>query len=67
MPVPGIASDSATESVAVAGNTSNSFNAMSADEMQQRFNDARQQAEDSAAAAVSVPQVEDLAGAEAVR
>jgi hypothetical protein len=43
MPVPGIAADSATESVAVSGNTSNSFNAMSADEMQQRFNDARQQ------------------------
>jgi len=43
MPVPGIAPDSATESVAVAGNTSNSFNAMSAEEMQQRFNDARQQ------------------------
>ncbi|MGA7301488.1 MAG: hypothetical protein WBX10_14350, partial [Candidatus Sulfotelmatobacter sp.] len=43
MPVPGISSDSATESVAIAGNTSNSFNAMSADEMQQRFNDARQQ------------------------
>ncbi len=43
MPVPGIAPGSATESVAVSGNTSNSFNAMSADEMQQRFNDARQQ------------------------
>jgi uncharacterized membrane protein YgcG len=43
MPVPGIAPDSATESVAVSGNASNSFNAMSADEMQQRFNDARQQ------------------------
>jgi trimeric autotransporter adhesin len=43
MPVPGVAPDSATESVAVSGNTSNSFNAMSADEMQQRFNDARQQ------------------------
>jgi trimeric autotransporter adhesin len=43
MPVPGIAPDSATESVAVTGNTSNSFNTMSADEMQQRFNDARQQ------------------------
>src|ERR1700728_1165283 len=43
MPVPGIASDSATESVAVSGNTSNSFNTMSAVEMQQRFNDARQQ------------------------
>jgi hypothetical protein len=45
MPVPGIAPNSATESVAVSGNTSNSFNAMSADEMQQRFNDARQQGE----------------------
>ena len=43
MPVPGIASDSATESVAFSGNTSNSFNAMSADDLQQRFNDARQQ------------------------
>jgi hypothetical protein len=43
MPVPGIASGSATESVAVSGNTSNSFNAMSADQMQQRFEDARQQ------------------------
>jgi hypothetical protein len=46
MPVPGIAPDSATESVAVSGNTSNgsnSFNTMSPDEMQQRFNDARQQ------------------------
>src|SRR5271170_6205318 len=43
MPVPGIAPNSATESVAVSGNTSNSFNAMSADEMQQRFSDARQQ------------------------
>ncbi len=43
MPVPGVAPDSATESVALSGNTSNSFNTMSADEMQQRFNDARQQ------------------------
>ncbi len=43
MPVPGISPDSATESVAISGNTSNSFNAMSADEMQQRFTDARQQ------------------------
>lgn len=43
MPVPGIAPDSATESVAVSGNTTNSFNSMSSDEMQQRFNDARQQ------------------------
>jgi hypothetical protein len=43
MPVPGIAPDSATESVAVSGNTSNSFNAMSADQLQQRFDEARQQ------------------------
>ncbi|MGB8580000.1 MAG: TonB-dependent receptor [Candidatus Sulfotelmatobacter sp.] len=43
IPVPGLSSDSATESVAVAGNTSNSFNALSSDEIQQRFNDARQQ------------------------
>ena len=43
MPVPGIAPSSATESVAVSGNTSNSFNAMSADQLQQRFDDARQQ------------------------
>ncbi len=42
IPVPGIAQDSATESVAVSGNTSDPFNAMSADEMRQRFNDARQ-------------------------
>ncbi|HEY6338725.1 MAG TPA: TonB-dependent receptor [Candidatus Sulfotelmatobacter sp.] len=43
MPVPGIAPNSATESVAVSGNTSNSFNSMSADEMQVRFSEARQQ------------------------
>jgi hypothetical protein len=43
MPVPGAAQNGATESVAVSGNTTNSFNAMSADEMQQRFADARQQ------------------------
>jgi uncharacterized membrane protein YgcG len=51
MPVPGIAPESAagmltngaTESVAVSGNPSNAFNAMSADQMQQRFDDARQQ------------------------
>jgi hypothetical protein len=42
MPVPG-AESSATESVAVSANTSNSFNAMSADQMQQRFDQARQQ------------------------
>lgn len=43
MPVPGIAPDSATESIAVSGNTSNPFNSMSGDELQQRSNDARQQ------------------------
>jgi hypothetical protein len=44
MPVPGIAPDmaNATESVAVSGNTSNSFNAMSPDQMQQRFEAASQ-------------------------
>ncbi len=43
MPVPGIDPNSATESIAVSGNTSNSFNSMSGDELQQRINDARQQ------------------------
>jgi outer membrane receptor protein involved in Fe transport len=43
MPVPGIAPDSATESVAVSGNNSSPFAAMSSTEMQQRFNDARPQ------------------------
>lgn len=43
MPVPGIAPDSATESVAVSGNTTSPFAAMSSAEMQQQFNDARQQ------------------------
>lgn len=43
MPVPGIAPDSATESVAISGNTSSPFAGMSSAEMQQRFNDARQQ------------------------
>ena len=43
MPVPGIDPNSATESVAVSGNQSNSFNAMSGDELQQRINDARLQ------------------------
>jgi trimeric autotransporter adhesin len=42
MPVPGIDPNSATESVAVSGNTSNPLNAMSGDELQQRMNDARQ-------------------------
>jgi len=43
MPVPGIDPNSATESIAVSGNTSNPFNSMSGDELQQRINDARQQ------------------------
>ena len=43
MPVPGIDPNSATESIAVSGNASNSFNGMSSDELQQRINDARQQ------------------------
>ena len=42
MPVPGIDPNSATESIAVSGNSSNS-NSMSGDELQQRINDARQQ------------------------
>jgi len=42
MPVPGISPDSATESISVSGNTSNSFNSLSGDELQQRINDARQ-------------------------
>ncbi|HXJ91200.1 MAG TPA: TonB-dependent receptor [Candidatus Binatia bacterium] len=43
MPVPGIDPNSPTESIAVSGSTSNSFSAMSGDELQQRINDARQQ------------------------
>jgi len=43
MPVPGIDPSSATESIAVSGNASNSFNGMSGEELQQRINDARQQ------------------------
>jgi trimeric autotransporter adhesin len=43
MPVPGIDPNSATESIAVSGNASNSFSGMSGDELQQRINDARQQ------------------------
>jgi hypothetical protein len=43
MPVPGIDPNSATESIAVSGNTSNPLNAMSGDELQQRINDFRQQ------------------------
>lgn len=43
MPIPGIAPDSATESVTVSGSASNTFNGMSTDELQQRINDGRQQ------------------------
>jgi trimeric autotransporter adhesin len=43
MPVPGVDPNSATESIAVAGNTSNALNSMSGDELQQRMNDARAQ------------------------
>jgi trimeric autotransporter adhesin len=43
MPVPGIDPNSATESIAVSGNTSNPFNSMSGEELQQRINDARQE------------------------
>jgi trimeric autotransporter adhesin len=43
MPVPGIDPNSATESIAVSGNTSNPFNAMSGDQLEQRINDARMQ------------------------
>ena len=43
MPVPGIAPNSATESIAVSGNTSNPLNLMSGDELQERISEARQQ------------------------
>ena len=43
MPVPGIDPNSATESIAVSGNTSNPFNSMSGDQLEQRISDARQQ------------------------
>lgn len=42
MPVPGIDPNSATESIAVSGNTSNSLNSLSGDELEQRINEARQ-------------------------
>jgi trimeric autotransporter adhesin len=42
MPVPGIASDSATESVAVSGNTSSAFSSLNSDDFQQRSSDPRQ-------------------------
>jgi len=43
MPVPGIAPDSATESIAISGNNSSPFAGMNSTEMLQRFNDAREQ------------------------
>ncbi len=43
MPVPGVDPNSATESIAVSGNTSNPFNALSGDQLEQRINDARLQ------------------------
>jgi hypothetical protein len=43
MPVPGIDPNSATESIAVSGNSSSPLNTMSGDELQQRMNDVRQQ------------------------
>ncbi len=43
MPIPGVDPNGATESIAVSGNTSNSFNSMSGDQLQERINDARQQ------------------------
>jgi uncharacterized membrane protein YgcG len=42
MPVPGIAPDSATESVAVSGTISSPFTSFNNDDLQQRGNDARQ-------------------------
>jgi trimeric autotransporter adhesin len=43
MPIPGIDPNSATESIAISGNSSNPLNAMSGDQLEQRINDARQQ------------------------
>ena len=43
LPVPGVDPNSATESIAVSGNTSNPFNALSGDQLEQRINDARLQ------------------------
>jgi trimeric autotransporter adhesin len=42
MPVPGIAPDSATESVAVSGTAANAFSSLSPEDFQQRTNDPRQ-------------------------
>jgi hypothetical protein len=44
MPVPGIAPDSPTESVAVSGSTANPFSPLSNDDLQQRGGDPRQSA-----------------------
>ena len=41
MPVPGIDPNGATESIAVSGNSSNSLNSMSGDELRERINEAR--------------------------
>ncbi len=43
MPVPGIDPNSATESIAVSGNTSNPFNSISGPELEERINEAREQ------------------------
>jgi trimeric autotransporter adhesin len=43
MPIPGVAQDSATESIAFSGGTSGMMSAMSSDELQQRIRDAREQ------------------------
>ena len=44
MPVPGISSESATESVSISGNTSNPMGSMSGAEFQQRITEFREQA-----------------------
>ena len=43
MPIPGVAQDSATESIAFSGGTSGMMSAMSSDELGQRIRDAREQ------------------------
>ena len=43
MPVPGLSENTATESVAFSGNTTNPMAGMSSDELRQRFSDARDQ------------------------
>ena len=44
MPVPGMADNGATESVAVSGNTSNPMGSMSSEEFRERITEAREQA-----------------------